>query len=163
MKLINHRPLLFVAISLALGLLLATTILFGQWWLLVAVVVVALGLFIYSFTVKRKDLTVLFSILLAFVLLGFGLFEMELGKANNREIDCQCQFEGVLTDDVYQKGNYYLVVLRDFKAWQDGEEIAVDGKVIVAELARDFDVTEETIRRDLEKLLQNPNRDILRY
>lgn len=129
MKLINHRPLLFVAISLALGLLLATTILFGQWWLLVAVVVVALGLFIYSFTVKRKDLTVLFSILLAFVLLGFGLFEVELGKANNREIDCQCQFEGVLTDDVYQKGNYYLVVLRDFKAWQDGEEIAVDGKV----------------------------------
>ena len=31
-------------------------------------------------------------------------------------------------------------------------KLAVDGKVIVAELARDFDVTEETIRRDLEKL-----------
>ena len=30
--------------------------------------------------------------------------------------------------------------------------LAVDGKVIVAELARDFDVTEETIRRDLERL-----------
>ncbi len=31
-------------------------------------------------------------------------------------------------------------------------KLAVDGKVIVSELARDFDVTEETIRRDLEKL-----------
>ncbi len=30
--------------------------------------------------------------------------------------------------------------------------LTVDGKVIVADLARDFDVTEETIRRDLEKL-----------
>ena len=30
--------------------------------------------------------------------------------------------------------------------------LGADGKVIVAELARDFDVTEETIRRDLEKL-----------
>ncbi len=30
--------------------------------------------------------------------------------------------------------------------------LAVDGKVIVAELAKDFGVTEETIRRDLEKL-----------
>ena len=30
--------------------------------------------------------------------------------------------------------------------------LAVDGKVIVAELARDFAVTEETIRRDLERL-----------
>lgn len=31
-------------------------------------------------------------------------------------------------------------------------KLTKDGKVIVAELARDFDVTEETIRRDLEKL-----------
>ncbi len=30
--------------------------------------------------------------------------------------------------------------------------LGVDGKVIVSELARDFDVTEETIRRDLERL-----------
>ena len=30
--------------------------------------------------------------------------------------------------------------------------LAADGKVIVSELARDFDVSEETIRRDLEKL-----------
>ena len=30
--------------------------------------------------------------------------------------------------------------------------LTADGKVIVSELARDFDVTEETIRRDLEKL-----------
>ena len=30
--------------------------------------------------------------------------------------------------------------------------LASDGKVIVSELARDFDVSEETIRRDLEKL-----------
>ena len=30
--------------------------------------------------------------------------------------------------------------------------LSVNGKVIVAELAKDFDVTEETIRRDLEKL-----------
>jgi DeoR/GlpR family transcriptional regulator of sugar metabolism len=30
--------------------------------------------------------------------------------------------------------------------------LAVDGKVIVSELARDFEVTEETIRRDLERL-----------
>lgn len=30
--------------------------------------------------------------------------------------------------------------------------LSVSGKVIVSELARDFDVTEETIRRDLEKL-----------
>ena len=30
--------------------------------------------------------------------------------------------------------------------------LAANGKVIVSELARDFDVTEETIRRDLEKL-----------
>ena len=30
--------------------------------------------------------------------------------------------------------------------------LSVDGKVIVSELARDFDVTEETIRRDLERL-----------
>lgn len=30
--------------------------------------------------------------------------------------------------------------------------LALNGKVIVSELARDFDVTEETIRRDLEKL-----------
>ncbi len=30
--------------------------------------------------------------------------------------------------------------------------LATDGKVIVSELARDFDVSEETIRRDLEKL-----------
>ena len=30
--------------------------------------------------------------------------------------------------------------------------LSADGKVIVAELARDFEVTEETIRRDLEKL-----------
>ena len=32
------------------------------------------------------------------------------------------------------------------------ERLAANGKVIVAELAKDFDVTEETIRRDLEKL-----------
>lgn len=32
------------------------------------------------------------------------------------------------------------------------ERLAADGKVIVAELAKEFDVTEETIRRDLEKL-----------
>ena len=31
-------------------------------------------------------------------------------------------------------------------------KLNVDGKVIVSELAKDFDVTEETIRRDLEKL-----------
>ena len=31
-------------------------------------------------------------------------------------------------------------------------KLALDGKVIVSELAKDFDVTEETIRRDLEKL-----------
>ncbi|MBQ8208492.1 MAG: DeoR/GlpR transcriptional regulator [Clostridia bacterium] len=31
-------------------------------------------------------------------------------------------------------------------------KLAVSGKVIVAELAKEFDVTEETIRRDLEKL-----------
>ncbi len=30
--------------------------------------------------------------------------------------------------------------------------LGIDGKVIVSELARDFDVTEETIRRDLERL-----------
>ena len=30
--------------------------------------------------------------------------------------------------------------------------LSVDGKVIVSELAKDFDVTEETIRRDLERL-----------
>ena len=30
--------------------------------------------------------------------------------------------------------------------------LGADGKVIVSELARDFDVTEETIRRDLERL-----------
>ena len=30
--------------------------------------------------------------------------------------------------------------------------LSVSGKVIVSELAKDFDVTEETIRRDLEKL-----------
>lgn len=30
--------------------------------------------------------------------------------------------------------------------------LMVDGKVIVAELARDFGVTEETIRRDLERM-----------
>ena len=30
--------------------------------------------------------------------------------------------------------------------------LSVNGKVIVSELAKDFDVTEETIRRDLEKL-----------
>ena len=30
--------------------------------------------------------------------------------------------------------------------------LSSDGKVIVAELARDFGVTEETVRRDLEKL-----------
>ena len=30
--------------------------------------------------------------------------------------------------------------------------LAVEGKVIVSELARDFEVTEETIRRDLERL-----------
>ena len=31
-------------------------------------------------------------------------------------------------------------------------KLAQDGKVIVADLSRDFGVTEETIRRDLEKL-----------
>ena len=30
--------------------------------------------------------------------------------------------------------------------------LTANGKVIVSELAKDFDVTEETIRRDLEKL-----------
>ena len=30
--------------------------------------------------------------------------------------------------------------------------LSANGKVLVAELAKDFDVTEETIRRDLEKL-----------
>ena len=30
--------------------------------------------------------------------------------------------------------------------------LGANGKVLVAELAKDFDVTEETIRRDLEKL-----------
>ncbi|MBQ2999968.1 MAG: DeoR/GlpR transcriptional regulator, partial [Clostridia bacterium] len=30
--------------------------------------------------------------------------------------------------------------------------LGTDGKVIVSELARDFEVTEETIRRDLERL-----------
>ena len=32
------------------------------------------------------------------------------------------------------------------------ERMRIDGKVIVSELARDFDVTEETIRRDLDRL-----------
>ena len=30
--------------------------------------------------------------------------------------------------------------------------LSVDGKVLVSELSRDFGVTEETIRRDLERL-----------
>ena len=32
------------------------------------------------------------------------------------------------------------------------ERLRSDGKVLVSELARAFDVTEETVRRDLEKL-----------
>lgn len=32
------------------------------------------------------------------------------------------------------------------------KKLAADGKVVVADLAKEFDVTEETIRRDLEKL-----------
>ena len=32
------------------------------------------------------------------------------------------------------------------------ERLRIDGKVLVSELAKAFDVTEETVRRDLEKL-----------
>ena len=31
-------------------------------------------------------------------------------------------------------------------------KLSMEGKVVVSDLSREFDVTEETIRRDLEKL-----------
>ncbi|MBO5773071.1 MAG: ComEC/Rec2 family competence protein [Clostridia bacterium] len=130
MKLINHRPLLFVALSLIVGIVTAYTLLYGQWWLLTSVVTLVLVAIIYTAITRRKNMTWLIFALCLFVFMGFGLFQIELGKADLRSVGkVYCNFSGTLTDDVYQNGNYYLVVLRDFSCDVDGAELKVQGKV----------------------------------